>query len=160
MKNIKISVIGKVQDTDNGFVIKLNEKFRNGLTGLDGYSHLNIIWWADQVDNPEYRKIIVTEKPYKKGPDKLGIFATRSPVRPNPIATTAVFVTKIDHKKGIVLTPFIDAEPGTPVLDIKPYLPAADIVKNFKVPEWSSHWPLNIEESAEFDWESEFNFLK
>lgn len=158
MDSIKITPIGEIQLTNEGFAIKIKKEFSDGLLALNGYGQLNIIWWADQRDSPEYRKLTVIDKPYTKGPEKIGIFASRSPIRPNPIAITAVTVIRIDQKKGIVYTPYIDAEPGTPVLDIKPYLPSTDRFKNVKVPEWCRHWPSSIEESAEFNWNAEFNF--
>ena len=127
------------------------------MTNINGFSHLDIVWWGSLYDNQEARKILITEKPYKKGPDKLGIFATRSPVRPNPILITTIYVTKIDFEKGIIYTPYIDAEPGTPVLDIKPYHKSSRI-KNLNVPDWCKHWPEWYEDSANFDWENEFNF--
>ena len=158
MDNVKISIIGEIQSSENSFEIILKSEYKDALTGLDGFSHLHILWWADQVDAPEYRKITVTDKPYKQGPDIMGLFATRSPLRPNPVAVTVVYITDIDYEKGILYTPYIDAEPGTPVLDIKPYIPCADIVRDFTVPEWCSRWPENIEDSADFDWGSVFNF--
>jgi len=158
MNKMEITSIGEIKPAEDGFAITLKKEYRDGLTNLDGYSHINILWWADQVDNPEFRKITVADKPYTNGPDKVGIFATRSPLRPNPIGVTTVAVLKIDHEKGIVYTPYIDAEPGTPLLDIKPYHGSADVVKNTSVPEWCSHWPASIEDSVEFDWDSEFNF--
>jgi tRNA-Thr(GGU) m(6)t(6)A37 methyltransferase TsaA len=158
MSEIKIKAIGEVQQSEDGFVIKLKNEYKEGLAGLDGYSHLDIVWWADQTDDPEFRNRLIVDKPYKKGPARVGIFSTRSQIRPNPIALTPVYVIKIDHEQGTVYIPYIDAEPGTPVLDIKPYLPSTDIVKNVSVPEWCSHWPSSIEDSASFDWEKEFNF--
>jgi tRNA-Thr(GGU) m(6)t(6)A37 methyltransferase TsaA len=158
MKEMKLLAIGKVEPTEDGFAIRLTDKYKDALTGLDGFSHLHVLWWADQVDSPENREITVVDKPYKQGPDKLGIYATRSPLRPNPIADTVIYVTRIDHEKGVVYTPYIDAEPGTPVLDIKIYLPSCDIVKDFSVPEWAERFPASLEESAEFDWGSVFNF--
>jgi tRNA (adenine37-N6)-methyltransferase len=155
---MNIASIGEIIRQNNSFAVKLKSQFKDGLTGLDGYSHLNILWWADKVDEPEYRKITVSDKPYKKGPEKMGIFSTRSPLRPNPISLTLIFVVSIDYEKGIVYTPYIDADPGTPVLDIKPYIPCADIVKKYSVPKWCSHWPVNVDESLEFNWEEEFNF--
>jgi len=158
MEEMKLKAIGKVEPAEDGFAIKLNEEYRDALMGLTGFSHLHILWWADQVDSPQDRAVTVIDKPYKQGPDKLGIYATRSPIRPNPIADTVVYVTRIDHENGVIYTPYIDAEPDTPVLDIKIYLPCCDIVKNYSVPAWAEVFPDSLEDSAEFDWESVFNF--
>lgn len=97
-------------------------------------------------------------KPYAKAPEMMGIFATRSPVRPNPIAVTTVAVLHIDYENGVIIIPYIDANNGTPVLDLKPYTPSIDRVENPESPDWCSHWPSNIESSGAFDWEGEFLF--
>lgn len=94
-------------------------------------------------------------KPYRKGPRTLGIFATRSPLRPNPIALTAVAVLGLDPEAGRIDIPYIDAEEGTPVLDIKPYHPSVDRVREVTVPAWCNHWPRWYGDSGAFDWEAE-----
>ena len=158
MKNFSLKQIGKIVSGKTGFEIRIEKEYRNALTGIDGFSWLNILWWADQLDDDEYRKILTTDKPYKKGPEELGVFATRSPLRPNPIAITASFISGIDKEAGVLYTPYIDAEENTPVLDIKPYLGCTDRINSLKVPDWCSDWPSTVEESASFDWESIFNF--
>ncbi|MFW5807432.1 MAG: TrmO family methyltransferase domain-containing protein [Spirochaetota bacterium] len=132
---MNINKIGEVTQSADGFGIALNDRYREALTGLDGFSHIIVVWWADMSDEEEYRTVTVTEKPYTKGPDTLGIFATRSQFRPNPVAITTVFVAGIDHKTGTVYTPYIDALPGTSVIDIKPYQPCSDRPSGASVPE-------------------------
>ncbi len=92
---------------------------------------------------------------HKNSPEVLGTFATRSPMRPNPIALDCVQVTYIDHENAVIGLAYIEAFDGSPVLDIKPYTPSLDRVENPVVPEWCSHWPKSYEESGDFDWESE-----
>ena len=89
---------------------------------------------------------------------KAGCKIFRRAERPNPIAVSNVNISYVDEKNGIVGLYYIDAFDGTNVLDLKPYVPSVDRVENVKVPNWCSHWPKSYEESAEFDWESEFNF--
>lgn len=125
---------------------------------MDGFSHLNVIWWFSDFDYEEARNILSTEKPYKKAPATLGIFATRAPVRPNPIALSAVQVLHIDHERGMIQIDFIDANNGSPVLDIKPYTPSLDRVETPNVPDWCGHWPKSVEESGDFNWEDELIF--
>ena len=98
------------------------------------------------------------EKPYIKGPDALGVFATRSPMRPNPIAVSSVGIAYVDEAAATVGLYYIDALPESPVLDLKPYTPSVDRVESPSVPEWCAHWPRSYEESGDFDWEAEFNF--
>ena len=149
--------IGKVAAKEVYFEVQLNKEYSDALTNIEGFSHLQVIWWGDHYDKDEYRSITTTDKPYKKGPDKIGIFGTRSPVRPNPLLMTTIQVIEIDTKKGIIRTPYIDAENDTPVLDIKAYH-KSERIKECKVPEWCEHWPEWYEDSAVFDWEAEFNF--
>lgn len=86
----------------------------------------------------------------------MGVFATRSPVRPNPIAISPVPVMGIDEDHGMIYIPYIDAEDATPIVDLKPYHPCIDRIKDVQVPAWCSHWPQSYEESASFDWSAEF----
>ena len=158
MKDITLKPIGKVIEMEDGFAVELKKEYRNALIETESFSHLIVLWWAHHYDSEEYRSTIITEKPYTKGPQKIGIFATRSPIRPNPVAITTIMAIKVDLSQGRIYTPCIDAEPGTPIIDIKPYQPGTDIVKDVKVPQWCSHWPSSIEESAYFNWETEFNF--
>jgi len=155
-KEMNLQPVGHVDKT-NGFAIKLNKAFIPCLKNIDGFSHLQIVWWGNQVDTDEYRKVLISEKPYKKGPEQIGIFATRSQIRPNPILITTIAVIDIDYERGIIRTPYIDAEQDTPVLDIKPYH-KSERVTQCQVPKWCNHWPDNYEETAHFNWEAEFNF--
>ena len=156
--SIQIKPIGKVEASNNSSIIKIDEEYRDALIGLEDFSHANIIWWCHKLADPEFRQIYTAEKPYKTAPDILGIFSTRSPVRPNPIAITTVEIISIDKESGIIKVANLDADDETPVLDIKSYYPSEERIKNVKLPDWCSHWPMWYEDSANFDWEKEFNF--
>lgn len=158
MQNFNVKPIGRISINEDGMFIKLEEKYIPALQALNGFSHLNVIWWFSGFDNEEARSLLETPQPYKKAPEVMGIFATRSPVRPNPLALTTVQVINIDYKKGIIQIAYIDADDGSPILDIKPYTPSLDRVEVPGVPEWCCHWPKSTEESGSFDWENEFNF--
>ena len=151
---MEIKSIGTVTSEKKGFSIQLHQEFIPGLKGLEGFGHLQIVWWAHLADNKDARRNLVFEKLFKKGPSQTGVFATRAPSRPNPIMMSTIKVTHIDIEKGIISTLFIDAEPGTPVLDIKPYHPM-DRVKNCEVPEHRKHWPQWMEDGATFNWKDE-----
>jgi tRNA-Thr(GGU) m(6)t(6)A37 methyltransferase TsaA len=154
---MELKQIGRIEGFKYPFKVKINEEYKSAMVGLEGFSHCIVIWWADKCDNPKDRKILDCEKPYKKGPEKLGIFSTRSPARPNPIASTVVKILSIS-KNGTIKIPYIDAYNGTPVLDIKPYHPSSDKICKYNLPDWCKHWPKSLEESAKFNWEEEFNF--
>ena len=150
--------IGMIKHTAEGAVLEVEPEFRPALLALEGFSHINVLWWLDRFDTQEARSTLQVASPYKSAPEMMRIFATRSPVRPNPIALTAAGVIGVDHEKGTILLTYIDADEGTPVLDIKPYTPSIDRVEEPEVPEWCGHWPKNTESSGEFDWAAEFNF--
>jgi len=158
MKKFEVEPIGKINVSKEGMFVELEQKYVPALKALDGFGHLNIIWWFSENDNKEARSVLEAPKPYEKSPDLMGIFATRSPFRPNPIALTAVQVIQINQKKGIIEIAYIDANNGTPVLDIKPYTPSLDRMEKPSVPKWCSHWPMSLEQSGNFNWENEFNF--
>ncbi|MCB8818888.1 MULTISPECIES: SAM-dependent methyltransferase [Desulfosporosinus] len=158
MQNFEITPIGKINLNDDGMFIELEPRYIPALQGLDGFSHINVIWWFSDFDNEETRNILETHQPYKNAPPVMGIFATRSPIRPNPLALTTAQVIGIDYAKGILQIAYIDANNGTPVLDIKPYTPSLDRAETPSVPQWCSHWPKSLDESEDFNWENEFNF--
>ncbi|GEM_PF-76308 len=157
-EEMKLNPIGYAECDNGKFQIKLDEKYKEALLGLEGYSHVEVLWWFSGCDNSEDRNIMTIEKPYTKGPEKLGTFATRSPERPNPIAVSVCSLKNIDIDKGIIEFDYFDAYTGTPVLDLKPYTPSCDKVENVKTPDWCAHWPDSYEKSGDFDWEKEFNF--
>jgi tRNA-Thr(GGU) m(6)t(6)A37 methyltransferase TsaA len=154
-KQFFLKPLGAVKNQNGRCSVQLGEEYREALQEAEGFSHLQIFWWPHYLDSREMRAVRVVPKPYKKGPDSVGVFATRSPVRPNPIAVTTVSVLGMDIENGCVDIAFIDAEDGSPVLDIKPYY-GMDRVRTLTVPDWCSHWPQWYEDSAEFDWEAEF----
>ncbi len=158
MTDFKVFPIGKIQNTENGTFIEIESKYIPAMKALEGFSHINVIWWFSDFDNEKARNSLQTPQPYKKAPATMGIFATRSPIRPNPIALTAVEIIYIDYQKGLIQIAYIDANDDTPVLDIKPYTPSLDRIETPGVPEWCSHWPNSLEQSAYFAWEDEFNF--
>ena len=158
MDGINLNPIGKIENGDSGARIVLDSAFRAGLKGLSGYSHVQVLWWLDKCDNPRDRGTLVETKPYKKGPDEIGVFALRSPERPNPIAVSNAAVAYVDAAAGTVGLRWIDAADGSPVLDLKPYTPSIDRVERPVTPGWCAHWPKSVEESGGFDWAAEFNF--
>jgi len=151
-----LSVIGEIQPGPEGFVIDLDPRFAPGLTGLDDFSHAIVLWWASESDSQEDRDRLVYEKPYTNNPNDVGVFGSRSPSRPNPIGLSVIAIQSVDKEHANIVTPYIDTEPGTPVIDVKPYYPASDRVREVAVADWCSHWPTWLEDSAEFDWAGEF----
>lgn len=158
MNIIQIHPIGKIENENGEATIVLEPAYREGLKGLAGYSHVQVLWWMERCDNPKDRGTLVEEKPYVHGPERIGVFALRSPERPNPIAVSNAGIARVDEEGGTVGLFHIDAFPGSAVLDLKPYTPSVDRVENPSTPAWCQHWPKSCEESGRFDWDAEFNF--
>lgn len=158
MYNYQLNPIGKVKQGEHGAFIELDPEYIHGLQALEGFSHINVVWWFSDCDNQAYRNVLQTEQPYKNAPSVMGVFATRSPFRPNPIALTTSEIISIDLNKGIIHVAYIDAHDNTPILDIKPYTPSLDRVETPRVPQWCSEWPKSTEASSCFNWEEVFNF--
>ena len=156
MEKFHISPIGFISVSEAGYRILLNETCKQGMIGLDGFDTLQILWWCSDYDTPAFCQHLLEEKPYLQGPDVLGIFATRSPMRPNPIAISNAKVIHLDAENGILQLNWIDARNGTPVLDIKPYMPCIDRVQNVCMPDWCAAWPAWAEDSEGFDWSGVF----
>lgn len=154
---MNIHPIGYIRQQAGRFFIEIDKNYREALTELDGFSHLQLLWWGHLADTPECRRILISDKPYQQGPDKIGVFANRSPMRPNPISISVVEQFAIDHEQGTIEINWIDAEPDTPLLDIKPYHPCIDRVKTCRVPEWCADWPQWYEDSASYDWSKVFS---
>lgn len=158
MNDFTLHAIGRISVDADETVIVVDEAYRAALEGLEGFGYVQVLWWFDGCDNAKSRAKLTEHAPYQNAPATLGTFATRSPERPNPIGLTAAAVTYIDHENGIIGLAYIDANDGTPVLDIKPYTPSLDRVEHPTVPDWCANWPMSNEASGDFDWSSVFNF--
>lgn len=150
--------IGRVDLSGETPVLRVDEPYRPALEGLSDFGHVVVLFWCHLVDTDEGRSLATCDRPYTKGPDRLGIFATRSEARPNPIGITPVSILRIDPAEGTIHVPYIDAVDSTPILDLKPYTPAIDRIRDARTPDWCAHWPACQEDSASFDWASEFTF--
>ena len=100
-------------------VLELLSEYEQGLTDIDGFSHLFVLWLFDRVDGFE----LLANPPTDTRPH--GVFATRSPRRPNAIGLTVVSLL---GREGCCLrVAGVDMLDGTPILDIKPYLSSIPI---------------------------------
>jgi len=110
------------------------------LDGIDGFSHVLIIFYLDKMD--EDRRCLLQVHPENKGELPLvGVFATRSPARPNPIGVTVVKL--LERQENVLKVLGLDAYDGTPVLDVKPYLRRGDLIEEATMPDWLLHlWEL------------------
>lgn len=145
-KMYQITPIGKVRRDRDGIYLQIDEPYRAALEGLNGFSHAQILWWFDQCDDETSRKTTQFDPPFDA--PTLGVFALKAPARPNPIGLSIVRVDSVDLEAGIVTIPRIDAFNGTPLLDIKPYIPSFDRVESTHVPDWAADWPDSMPEDG------------
>lgn len=104
--------------------IAFDEPYRNAaaLRGLEGFSHIWLIWLFSEAVREDWSPTV--RPPRLGGNTRMGVFATRSPFRPNPIGLSCVKLVAIEGNELVVAG--ADLMDGTPILDIKPYLPYAD----------------------------------
>jgi Uncharacterized conserved protein len=151
MKKIEISAIGEVRadDARGYYALEIAEAYREGLLGLSEFGRVQVLWWAHGMDTPKMRSTLSCELPYAEG-TRAGVFACRSEYRPNPVDLSSCGIVEVRLEEGLVVLDYIDAVDGTPIVDIKPYIPVCDRAKEIKVPSWFRSWPQWIEDSGAF----------
>lgn len=97
--------------------VEVDAAYREGLASLEGFSHLILLYWLGPQSDA------LTIAPKFDG-ERRGVFATRAPLRPNPIGLSVVSLERIEP--GRLMVRNLDCLDGTPLLDIKPYLPSTD----------------------------------
>ena len=114
----EVRPIGWVRKADGRTSIVLDDRYRPGLLGVDALAAIWVLYWFDRNDSPEKRAILQVH-PRGDGSRPLrGVFATRSPFRPNLIAQSEVSVLAV--RGNVIEIDGIDAYANTPVLDLKP----------------------------------------
>jgi tRNA-Thr(GGU) m(6)t(6)A37 methyltransferase TsaA len=102
-------------------VLEFDEPWRPGLSGLESLTHAIVLYWMHEA-----RRDLIVQCPRHR-PSATGVFALRSPARPNPIAMSIVRLLKIDAPAGEITIDAIDCLDGTPLIDIKPWLESVDL---------------------------------
>jgi tRNA-Thr(GGU) m(6)t(6)A37 methyltransferase TsaA len=115
------------RETDAVCTIVLDARWAEGLSGLEGVSHLVVLYWMDKA-----RRDLARQMP-RHHAESRGTFALRSPVRPNPIAMSVARLVSIEENTLTVIG--LDCIDNTPLLDLKPYFTTTD-----SVPEASVGW--------------------
>lgn len=127
---------------------KFLEFSREGIFPDFGCSHIKVIWWFHKFDEAKYRKTVECDPPYENAP-RTGIFATRSPVRPNPLAMTIVKLIKCDSDNRRLYINDIECFDQTPFLAVWPYQEEKDLTGDIRVPEWLEHWPKWLDDRSD-----------
>lgn len=118
---------GLVDELSATVVFEPQYRDESALRGLEGFSHIWLIWEFSQARREGWSPTV--RPPRLGGNRRLGVFATRSPFRPNPIGLSCVRLLEIDRDRElgpVLVVAGADLLDGTPIYDVKPYLPYAD----------------------------------
>ncbi|MBN9234789.1 MULTISPECIES: tRNA (N6-threonylcarbamoyladenosine(37)-N6)-methyltransferase TrmO [Phyllobacteriaceae] len=117
------------RETSQPAALLIDEPYRPGLTGLERANHIHVLTWMHHAP----RNLIV-QKP-RHATEAKGVFALRSPARPNPVGLHSVRLVSLDIAAGRLEIETIDALDGTPIIDIKPYFPSVDVLADALMPD-------------------------
>ncbi|MGN1128575.1 MAG: tRNA (N6-threonylcarbamoyladenosine(37)-N6)-methyltransferase TrmO, partial [Candidatus Flemingiibacterium sp.] len=118
---------GLVPELESKIVFEPEYRDPNALRGIDGWSHLWLIWQFSEAIRSEWSPTV--RPPRLGGNERVGVFATRSPFRPNPIGLSCVKLERVESEDGLGTVLYVsgaDLMDGTPIYDIKPYLAYTD----------------------------------
>jgi len=136
----ELRFIGVVEKTgEQEAEVRIFPEFCAGLKGIEDFSHLIILYWIHLRDNEEERRTLLVFPRRHAVNVETGVFACRSPSRPNPIGLCVVELLKIEE--CLLTVKYLDALEGSPIIDVKPYIPRADSIPNAQVPEWNLQGP-------------------
>ena len=129
-----IHPIGWIRKKEDGICLEIDGQYEDALLGLESFSHIIVLYWFHEHDDSENRRILQVH-PRKNPKNPLtGVFATHAPVRPNLIAVSTCKIKSIDGT--LIRIDDIDARDGSPVLDIKCYIPEKRSFSDLKMPDW------------------------
>jgi tRNA-Thr(GGU) m(6)t(6)A37 methyltransferase TsaA len=114
--------------------VVIDSRFNEALDGLEGFSHIIVIYWLHQATDPAKMAMKVRPRGKQELPP-VGLFASRSPYRPNPLGQKVVRL--LERRDSVLRVQGLDAIDETPVIDIKPYIPGYDSVADATVPRWT-----------------------
>ena len=124
---------GLVDELRSTIVFEPEYRNSDALRGLEDFSHLWIIWQFSEAVREDWSPTV--RPPRLGGNTRIGVFATRSPFRPNEIGLSCVKILSIEHTKdlgSVIHVAGADLMDGTPIVDIKPYIPYADCYPDAK----------------------------
>ncbi len=134
IKPICLNPVGVVKKQGKLAWLEIFPEYAQALTGLQEFSHLWVFYWFHGNDNPEERRTLQVHPRRDPANPLTGVFACRAPVRPNLIGFTACRIIKVEG--NVVEVADLDAQDGSPILDLKPYIPGGDAIPEAVTPEW------------------------
>lgn len=135
-KTFTLRPVGVVENKKPVIRVRIFEQYREALLGLEGWSHVHVVYWFDRNDTPGNRRTLRVHPQGNRDNPLTGVFACRAPFRPNLIALSVCRIVSVEG--NLVNLEGIDAFDGTPVLDLKPLIPPdAPEADKIRVPDWA-----------------------
>ena len=129
-----LNPVGIVRKSDARIWVEIYDEFADGLLGLDGFSHIYVLFWFHENDFPEQRKVLQVHPRGDSRNPLTGVFGTHSPLRPNLIGLTLCKLVAVEGNR--IEIEDIDAIDGTPIIDIKCYIPGSISRAEVRMPGW------------------------
>jgi len=129
-----LNPVGIVRKSDRKIWIDIYNQYMPALLGLEGFSHINVMYWFHRNDTSKKRKTLQVHPRGDQNNPLTGVFATHSPLRPNLIALTLCKIIAIQGNQ--IEIEDIDADEGSPVVDIKCYIPTSVPASDARLPDW------------------------
>jgi len=126
--------IGLIRKKDDTAWIEIFADYREALLGLEGFSHIHVLFWFHENDTAELRRTLQVHPRKDPSNPLTGVFATHSPKRPNLVGLTRCRILGIDGNR--IAIDAIDARDGSPVIDIKCFIPDAQPLADVRLPDW------------------------
>jgi tRNA (adenine37-N6)-methyltransferase len=134
IKTICLNPVGVAKKQGQRAWLEIYPEYTPALKGLQEFSHLWVFYWFHNNDNPEERRTLQVHPRRDAANPLTGVFACRAPVRPNLIGFTACRIIKVEG--NVVEVADLDALDGSPILDLKPYIPSGDAIPEAVTPGW------------------------
>jgi len=132
--HFQIFSVGIIRNTPKNVRIEIEEKYHEAMLGLEGFSHIVVCYWFHENDTPENRNILQVHPRANPANPLTGVFATHSPKRPNLIG---ISICQVQSISGTTISvDRIDALDGSPVIDIKCYIPSSRPNLGIRLPDW------------------------
>ncbi|UCF90163.1 MAG: tRNA (N6-threonylcarbamoyladenosine(37)-N6)-methyltransferase TrmO [Desulfobacterales bacterium] len=130
----QIFPIGVVRKKEDVVWLEIFAQYSDALLGLDGFSHIKVLYWLHGNDTPVKRGVLQVHPRNDKANPLTGVFATHSPLRPNPLGLTRCRILAVDGNR--IKIEEIDAFDGSPVIDIKCFIPSPLSEAEIRLPDW------------------------
>jgi len=133
-KSYQIFPVGTIHKDGDTARIEIQDAYREAMDGLEGFSHITVLYWFNQNDTPEMRGTLKVHPRNDKTNPLTGVFATHSPLRPNLIGLTRCRILAVEDL--VVRIDAIDARDGSPLIDIKCFIPDKEPPPDIRLPDW------------------------